>query len=143
MDVPSFGASIHFEMYRDESERRFIRILYHTDNSKYSSPLDIPGLGTFFPLDDFIDWCSPITPTSSETYDSLCQNWNICKVVNYNAFVDSRECFQVFSINDIFKSFSKSMNKKLFRAAFYKCNELIQSTFLPSFRTNNSYRMVV
>lgn len=72
MHVPPFGASIHFELYRNGRGEYYVQLFYRTDDSEYMAPIEIPNCGTKCPLDKLHELFKDILPTEDETYASLC-----------------------------------------------------------------------
>lgn len=62
-ELPQTSASVLLELYQQKG-KYFVQIVYKKNNNEHTSSLNIPGCGTFCPLDKFYDIYKPFIPSA-------------------------------------------------------------------------------
>lgn len=70
MELPPFASSLHFELYRTSENEHYIQMFYRKPDEEYPAPMEVPGCGEKWTLDQFYSLHGDLIPGD---FDLECQ----------------------------------------------------------------------
>lgn len=71
LHFPPCASSLHLELYKTKDDQHYVQLFYRKSNEEHLEPLDVPGCGTQFSVQQFLDHFKEIIPEND--FDSECR----------------------------------------------------------------------
>lgn len=71
LNFPPFGSSLHYELYRKPNGQHYLQFIYRKRGVDNPEPMDIPGIGQKWTLEQFYSVFEKIIPVGD--YDEECR----------------------------------------------------------------------
>lgn len=77
LHMPSYASSVHIELYKTADNQYYVQIFYRNFDEEHPQPLNVPGCGTKFSVQQFLQHFKAIIP--QKDFDTECASHEYCK----------------------------------------------------------------
>lgn len=71
LHFPPYASSVHLELYKTTDDQYYVQVFYRKSNEEHPQALNVPGCGSKFSVQQFLDYYKEIIPEND--FDSECR----------------------------------------------------------------------